>query len=365
MDFTFAGVERPHKPDWEGFVRTVRRERTPDRVYHVELYQDGEISAAIAERYGLGADLDPNDPWHRQKKHIEVQRFCGFDYVVAGLEGMDWPLKSAVTEDTAELGRAGGRSFQDEHTGPITNWEEFESYPWPDPTRPEATRSLEWFERNLPDDMCVIGGLTGHFAELLSWLMGYETLCYAIYDDPKLVEAIARRLLEIYVKDVERLVQFDRVKIVWGSDDMGYKTGLLISPDDMRKHVLSGHAVLARMSHDAGREYILHSCGNLNSIMDDLINGVRIDGKHSYEDTIEEVREIKHTYGRYMAILGGIDVDFLCRADEAAIRQRVRDTLSECQPGGGYCLGTGNSVANYIPLDSYLAMVDEGMRWSW
>jgi uroporphyrinogen decarboxylase len=29
-------------------------------------------------------------------------------------------------------------------------------------------------------------------------------------------------------------------------------------------------------------------------------------------------------------------------------------------PGGGYCLGTGNSVANYIPLENYLAMVDEG-----
>jgi len=42
----------------------------------------------------------------------------------------------------------------------------------------------------------------------------------------------------------------------------------------------------------------------------------------------------------------------------------VRRTLAVCQPGGGYCLGTGNSVANYIPLDNYLAMLDEGRRWS-
>jgi uroporphyrinogen decarboxylase len=58
--------------------------------------------------------------------------------------------------------------------------------------------------------------------------------------------------------------------------------------------------------------------------------------------------------------LGGIDVDFLCRADVGAIRERVRHTLDACLSGGGYCLGTGNSVANYIPLDSYLAMQDEG-----
>ena len=34
----------------------------------------------------------------------------------------------------------------------------------------------------------------------------------------------------------------------------------------------------------------------------------------------------------------------------------MRNTLEQCQPDGGYCLGTGNSVANYIPVDNYLAM---------
>ena len=45
------------------------------------------------------------------------------------------------------------------------------------------------------------------------------------------------------------------------------------------------------------------------------------------------------------------------------MRQRTRETLEACQPGGGYCLGTGNTVANYIPLDRYLAMLDEGRKW--
>jgi uroporphyrinogen decarboxylase len=62
-------------------------------------------------------------------------------------------------------------------------------------------------------------------------------------------------------------------------------------------------------------------------------------------------------------LLGGIDVDFLCRASEAEVRARVRRTLEACMPGGGYVLGTGNSVANYIPVDNYLAMLDEGRRF--
>lgn len=359
----FVGVERPHEPNWEGLLDTVMRRGTPDRVYHVELYQDGEIRNAIAERYRLSDGLDPNDPWFEQKRYIRVQRFCGFDYVLAGLVDQPFPLKSTTIRDTAALERSGGRNFQDEHTGPISTWPELETYPWPDPHAPSATRILEWYEENLPDDMCVVGGLTGHFAEFITWLMGYESLCYALHDQRDLVRAIADRLAGYYRVVTGRLLEFDRVKMIWGSDDMGFKTGTLISPDDLREFVLPGHTMLARMAHEAGRPYLLHACGNLTQIMAELIADVRIDAKHSFEDTIEDVRDLKKTYGRKIALLGGIDVDFLCRNSEEAIRERTRQTLDICQPGGGYCLGTGNSVANYIPLDNYLAMVDEGMRY--
>jgi uroporphyrinogen decarboxylase len=359
----FAGMERPPRPDWEGLLNAIMRKGTPDRVYHIELYQDTEIRDAIAERYRLTDRLDPDDPWFEQRNYIAVQRFCGFDYVVSGMVDLPFPLKSTRIRDTSRLERKGGRSFQDEHVGPIMSWDDFKTYPWPDPRTPSATRILEWYEENLPDDMCVIGGLTGHFAELLMWLMGYETLCYALYDQRDLVKAIADRLGAYYRVEMGRILQFNRVKMIWGSDDMGFRTGTLISPDDLREFVFPGHRMLAGMAHDAGRPYLLHACGNLTEIMDELIGDVGIDAKHSFEDTIEDVRDLKKTYGRKIALLGGVDVDFLCRNSEEAIRRRTRETLDICQPGGGYCLGTGNSVANYIPLDNYLAMVDEGMRY--
>jgi uroporphyrinogen decarboxylase len=117
------------------------------------------------------------------------------------------------------------------------------------------------------------------------------------------------------------------------------------------------------MAHDTGRPYILHSCGKLDRILGDLIDDVQIDGTHSFEDTIEDVCEDKKRLGSQLTLLGGIDVDFLCRASEREIRQRVRDTLTTCLPGGGYCLGTGNTVANYIPLENYLIMLDEGRKF--
>ena len=57
--------------------------------------------------------------------------------------------------------------------------------------------------------MCIIGyGDVGQFAEGLSGLMGYETLCYALYDNRPLVEAISKRLVEIYEVSIKKLLEF-------------------------------------------------------------------------------------------------------------------------------------------------------------
>lgn len=351
------------EPSWEGLKRCVLRQGMPDRVYNIELFLDAEVQDVVCARFGLIDGLDRNDPFFPHRKQVALQSFLGYDFVRWSLERQEWPLHYDKAQDTAPLTRASGRNFVNMHRGPITTWEEFERYPWPDPTQ-ASTAGLDWFEEHLPGNLCVMGsGGFAHFAEHLTWLMGYETCCLALMEQRDLVQAIAERLTAYYVVFMKRLLQYERVKITWGSDDMGFRTGPLLSPPDLREFVLPGHTIMARMSHEAGRPYLLHSCGNLALIMDDLIDDVKIDAKHSFEDTIEDVRDAKKRYGDRIALLGGIDVDFLCRESEEAIRARVRNTLEICMPGGGYCLGTGNSVANYIPVDNYLVMLDEGRKF--
>jgi uroporphyrinogen decarboxylase len=351
-------------PDWEEFIFTIQRQGTPKRVHHIELFLDGEVKTALCARYRLDEHLNPTDPYFYEKREIAIQRFLGYDYVVCSLEGLEMSFNQNIVDDTAELVRNLGREYMDEHKGPITSWDEFHAYRWPNPNR-ATSRSLDWYQKNLPDDMCIIGGLLGHFAENLSWLLGYETLCIALYEQGDLVQAISDRTLEIDQVVLSRLLEYDRVRLIWGSDDMGFRSGTLISPRHMRSYVLPGHKALAGMSHAAGRPYLLHSCGNLGAIMEDLINDVGIDAKHSFEDTIENICDDKKVYGERLALLGGIDMDFLCRSTEEMVRERVRNTLDVCQPGGGYCLGTGNSVANYLPIENYLAMIDEGRMFAY
>ncbi|MCJ7737768.1 MAG: hypothetical protein MUQ10_10730, partial [Anaerolineae bacterium] len=181
-------------PDWEGFLSCIMRQGTPDRVYHIELFLDQEVQEAVCERFDLLSGLDLDGSYFSEERTLRIQRFLGYDYVRQGIDRVEMPLHRLGADDTAALLREGGRYFVAEGKGPITTWEEFEQYPWPDPET-QTTRSLEWYERNLPDDMCVIGsGGFAHYAEYITWLMGYETLCYALYDQRDLVTAIADRL---------------------------------------------------------------------------------------------------------------------------------------------------------------------------
>jgi uroporphyrinogen decarboxylase len=349
------------KPDIEGLLRNLRREGTPDRTYFIELFLDREVEDAIIHRYDLVRDLDEADPHFPWKRQIALYRFLGYECINYAIPEFVFPRDNLfVAEDTAALARGYGRLWVDEAQGVITSWEDFERYPWPDAST-YTLDDLEWLERSLPDDMGIAARCHSVFEEV-TWLMSYQGLCYVLYDQPDLVDAMFRQVGELHAQAAEILVQFDRIRLLFGGDDMGFKTSTMIPARVLIEKSLPWHERMARLAHQRGKLYLLHTCGNLAEIMPALIEQVRIDGRHSFEDAIEPVAVAKKRWGDRVALLGGIDMDFICRASETQIRERVRETLEVCLPGGGFCLGTGNTMANYVPLDNYLVMLDEGRK---
>jgi len=85
---------------------------------------------------------------------------------------------------------------------------------------------------------------------------------------------------------------------------------------------------------------------------------MKFDAKHSFEDVIIPVEQAYEKWGGRIAILGGIDMDFMCRSTPEQIRQRCEAILKRTAASGGYALGTGNSVPEYVPYCNYIAMID-------
>ena len=365
------------QPDFENLRRTLLRRGPPGPVPFVELFADpGMIEGVLGETFTWDALMSVDDqagsPSHsgRERAYAALDlilRFCyetGFDYVYAW-PGLAFPRANfGFAADTAPVGNwpGGTRVWQDESTGPIQSWADFESYRWP---KLEEIRygAIEYLSSVVPEGMKVCVNLGGIF-ENGSWLMGLQAFSYALFDQPDLVEAICQKVGELTAAAAAHAVTVDNVGMVFLGDDLGFATGTLVSPAVLRRYIFPHYKRLLEIAHAAGKPFLLHSCGNLTTIMDELI-GLGIDGKHSFEDKIMPVEEVYGRWGDRVTILGGVDMDLLARGSEEQVRQRTRQILGVCAAGGtGYCLGTGNSAANYIPKQNYLAVLDEGQRWN-
>ena len=145
-------------------------------------------------------------------------------------------------------------------------------------------------------------------------------------------------------------------------DDLGFKTSTFLKPDDLRRLVLPIYKQMAEIAHAQDKPFILHSCGNLAELYEDLIEDCQIDAKHSFEEAILPVEDFKAQYGKRMTPLGGLDVDMICRAEEPQLRAYAREKIEKCFADGYWALGTGNSLTNYMPVENYLIVLEEGLR---
>lgn len=330
---TLAETGIKPRPDFAQLRRVLWRDGLPEYTPLYELFANMPVQEALV-----------GHPLPDRVSTIEFYHRAGYDYVPVwpGL-----PLKQGSLKDT-RLGY------------PISDWATFEAYQWPS-VSDISYAEFEAVAPRLPEGMAIIAQ-TGGIFEVAEGLCGYAGLCLLLNDDRELVRTIFEHIGELYVAMYSGMAAIPEVGAVVISDDLGFKTQTLISPADLREFVLPWHKRLADIAHREGKPCILHSCGQLAAIMPDIIDYVGIDAKHSYEDSILPVTEAKRLYGNRIAILGGFDVDRLCRSSEEEIRAYTDLLLDECGAGGGYALGTGNSIADYIPLPHYLTMLQQWRR---
>jgi uroporphyrinogen decarboxylase len=330
-------------------LRNLRREGTPERVYYFEHGIADNVLDGLDARFGITRALDTSVTGYLHLKRRAIHRFLGHELFRVFPPGarMQAPRRDGAW---AEEGR-----------GAIASWADFEAFHWPDPASADLS-VLDFYETHPVVNMRAFHVLD--LWEVVRELFGFETFCYMLYEEPALIEAVFDRVGKFDEAIVRALCDYDGFGAVYLADDLGYKSGLMISPEQIRRLLLPWHRRLAALAHERGKLLLFHSCGQMYDLIDDYIGDVGIDAKHSFEDNVLPVTEAKRRYGARLSLLGGVDVDILARANEATIRARTREILDVCQSGGGYCLGSGNWVTDYVPIDNYLAMLDEARRWS-
>ena len=334
----------PYRPDIEQLLRVLRREK-PARPVLFELFMNPIVYAQLAGYRQTG-----DSPVQRGKFVIDA--FCagGYDYATIHASEYGFPINRRRLEQTVSL----NEGFV------ITDEASFEAYPWMDPDAGDYSR-LDALAPHLPDGMKLMVMGPGGVLENVTALVGYENLCYMLHEQPELAGRIFDKVGSGLVRYYEISAAFDSVGLLTSNDDWGFNTQTFLSPADMRKYVFPWHKRIVEAGHARGKPVVLHSCGYMGDVFEDVIEDMRYDGKHSYEDTILPVEQCYARWGGRIGIIGGIDVDFIIRSPAEEIRKRCDAMLDLAEERGGYALGSGNSIPEYIPYEKYRAMTDAAL----
>jgi len=245
---------------------------------------------------------------------------------------------------------------------PIKSREDLRAYKPPDPTLPGRDAEIKAAVEMKNDDIALLGGVSGPL--ITAWmLMGYERICYALYEDPGLVTDLLTISNEYYKEAARRSVEAGCIGM-WVSDDFGDSNRELFSLTHFRKYFLPFVADLVEYIDSLHVPVLLHSCGHITGYLDDLAQ-TKLASIHPLQRTAGmDLRAVKQKYGSRFCIIGNIDssrtLPFGTPADVAA---EVREAIDIAAPGGGFILASDHSLHDGIPMQNILEMFRVGREY--
>jgi uroporphyrinogen decarboxylase len=332
------------QPDIELLYQVLRREKT-DRPVIFEFI----INLETCLRFS-GRDTQPR-PGTVDYYRMVIEAFRNLGYDMAPVYTFESGLFSFPKGQQDSLA---SRSLN--QGALITDRESFEKYPWPD----AGTGNYEIYKHLsafLPDGMKLLGFSNGGVLENATDIVGFERLCELYLTDPELTAEIFRHIGERLIRFYSIVASMDSVGVCMVNDDWGFKTQTMFPPEMMESYVFPYIRKIVEVIHARGKPAILHSCGNVKGIMDVIIDDLKLDGKHSFEDGIYPVEDAWDWWSGRIAIVGGMDVDFLARNTPDEIYRRSIRMLEKTSATGGYALGSGNSIPDFVPVENHLAMI--------
>jgi len=209
--------------------------------------------------------------------------------------------------------------------------------------------------RLLPEGFGVVGQY-GDIFTMVWELMGFEQFSLALYDNPDLVAKLFDIIGDLVLSMFEYFAQNDVVDVMWYSDDIAYVSGPMLSPQVFRQYFFPWLKKIGDLARKYNKPLIYHTDGKLDVLMEDII-ACGVDALHPIEPKAMALADVKARWGDRLCLIGHVDVDLLARGTPEEIRQKVKENIEAAAYNGGYCLGSGNSIPEYIPFENYMTML--------
>jgi len=227
----------------------------------------------------------------------------------------------------------------------------------PDPTLPTRLDGIREAHAAGRGDVAIVGGINGPLTVAFT-LAGWETFMLALHEAPTFVDDLLLVGAEYYTEACHRMIDAG-VDAICVAEDMGFASGLFMSPVQFRRHLfpLVGNLIQLIKGHDV--PVLLHCDGNINLILDELVS-MGIDGYNPVERKSHmDIFTLKEKYGNRLCLVGNVDsTGTLTSGTPEEVRAEVLELIKRVAPGGAYVLASDSDLRNEMPLANMLAMIE-------
>lgn len=247
--------------------------------------------------------------------------------------------------------------------GTVKSSEDLEKIAALDPEDPGRTAlAKETIRCARARDMAVAGYVDGPF--LTAYMtVGLSDFLVKIYRD----RAFASRLLDLVTRfncaQARRLAELGVDAIIIG-EDMAGSNGPLINPRDLKNIMFPFLVREIEEVRRTGTKAMIHSDGNTMPVFEDIV-GLGIDGYQAIEpDAGMDIALLKEKYADRLCLIGNVDCgNTLTHGSISQVVAEARHVIDCTAGGGGFVLGSSNSIHDGVKLENFLAMTGTAVKY--
>lgn len=241
---------------------------------------------------------------------------------------------------------------------PLAENPDLDAFAWPDPSDPGLLdAALETLARK-GDEYFITPNFGFALFERAWSLRGFEQFFADMAIDPRFTEELLDRITEIQLSLIHRFIAAG-VDGGYFGDDYGAQTGMLFSPRMWDRYIKPRLDRLFEPFREAGLPILMHSDGNIRSILPRLVE-IGLTALNPCQPEVLEHDWLASEYGGRLAFYGGVSTQtVLPNGTPGEVRQAVEDAVSTLAPeGSGLLIAPSHRMMTDIPMQNVEALLD-------